>query len=200
MKIYNTLTRKKEEFVPLEPSKLKMYVCGPTVYNYFHIGNARTFLFFDVVRRYFEYIGYEVAFVQNITDIDDKLIEQSINENIPVKEIAKKYISAFFEDLNKLQMNQATYYPKATEYISEMINLIKEMEKKGVAYESNGDVYFAVNKFNGYGKLSGKKLNELKTGARVEENVQKQYPADFTLWKKAKPSEPFWQSPWGKGR
>lgn len=200
MKIYNTLTRKKEEFVPIEPGKLKMYVCGPTVYNYFHIGNARTFLFFDVVRRYFEFIGYDVTFIQNLTDIDDKLIDRSFKENIPMKEIANKYIEAFFEDTAKLKLKPASHYPKATEYISEMIALIKELEEKEIAYESNGDVYFSVKKVKDYGKLSGKKIDELKTGARVEENTQKHHPADFTLWKKAKPGEPNWQSPWGTGR
>jgi cysteinyl-tRNA synthetase len=200
MKIYNTLSRKKEDFIPIESGKLKMYVCGPTVYNFFHIGNARTFLFFDVVRRYFEYTGYDVTIVQNITDIDDKLIEQSFKENIPMPEIAGKYIKAFFEDIGKLQLNPASHYPKATEYISEMIALIKGLERQGIAYESNGDVYFSVKKFDKYGKLSGKKIDELKSGARVVENTQKHHPADFTLWKKAKPGEPNWQSPWGKGR
>ena len=200
MKIYNTLSRKKEDFIPIESGKLKMYVCGPTVYNFFHIGNARTFLFFDVVRRYFEYTGYDVTIVQNITDIDNKLIEQSFKENIPMPEIAGKYIKAFFEDIGKLQLNPASHYPKATEYISEMIALIKGLERQGIAYESNGDVYFSVKKFDKYGKLSGKKIDELKSGARVVENTQKHHPADFTLWKKAKPGEPNWQSPWGKGR
>jgi len=200
MKIYNSLSRKKEEFIPLEPGKIKMYVCGPTVYYYFHIGNARTFLFFDVVRRYFEFKGFEVIYVQNITDIDDKLINQSIKEKIPFSEIAEKYIKAFFDDIKALGLKEATFYPKATEYMNEMIDLIAKLEKKGFAYETNGDVYFSVNSFKDYGKLSGKKLDELKTGARVEENLQKRRPADFTLWKKAKPGEPSWQSPWGKGR
>jgi len=200
MKIYNSLSRKKEEFIPIEPGKVKMYVCGPTVYNYFHIGNARTFLFFDVVRRYFEFKGYEVIYVQNITDIDDKLINQSIKEKIPFSEIAEKYIKAFFDDIKALGLKEATFYPKATEYMNEMIDLIAELEKKGFAYEVNGDVYFSVNSFKDYGKLSGKKLDELRFGARVEANLQKRHPADFTLWKKAKPNEPSWQSPWGKGR
>ena len=200
MKIYNSLSRKKEEFIPIEPGKVKMYVCGPTVYNYFHIGNARTFLFFDVVRRYFEFKGYEVIYVQNITDVDDRLINQSIKEKIPVSEIAEKYIKAFFDDIKALGLGKATFYPKATEFMNEMIDLIAELKKKGFAYEVNGDVYFSVTSFKKYGKLSGKKLADLKTGARVEENLQKRHPADFTLWKKAKPNEPSWQSPWGKGR
>ncbi|MCD4796745.1 MAG: cysteine--tRNA ligase [Candidatus Cloacimonetes bacterium] len=200
MKIYNTMTRKKEEFVPIETGKIKMYVCGPTVYNYFHIGNARTFLFFDVVRRYFEYRNFKVTFVKNITDIDDKLIEQSITEKIPVSEIAKKYIDAYYEDINALEIRRPTYQSKATEYLDEMIALIKELEEKGFAYEKNGDVYFSVEKSKDYGKLSGRKLEDLKVGARVEENPNKKNPADFTLWKKAKPDEPKWKSPWGDGR
>lgn len=177
-----------------------MYVCGPTVYNYFHIGNARTFLFFDVVRRYFEYRNFEVTFVKNITDIDDKLIEQSIAEKVPVSEIAKKYIDAYYEDISALEIRKPTYQSKATEYLKEMIALIKELEEKGFAYEKNGDVYFSVEKSKDYGKLSGRKLEDLKAGARVEENPNKKNPADFTLWKKAKPGEPKWKSPWGNGR
>ncbi len=200
MKIYNTMSRKKEKFVPIEPGKIKMYVCGPTVYNYFHIGNARTFMFFDVVRRYFEYRNFEVIFVKNITDIDDKLIEQSITEKIPVSEIAKKYIDAYYEDIRALEIEKPTYQSKATEYLDEMIALIKELEEKGFAYEKNGDVYFSVEKNKNYGKLSGRKLEDLKAGARVEENPNKKNPADFTLWKKAKPGEPKWKSPWGDGR
>ncbi len=194
------MTRKKEEFIPIEQGKVKMYVCGPTVYNYFHIGNARTFLFFDVVRRYFEFRGFEVIYVKNITDIDDRLIEQSIKENIPVSEIAKKYTEAYYEDIQALEIQKPTHQSKATEYIDEMIALIQDLENKGFAYEKNGDVYFSVEKFKDYGKLSGKKMEDLKAGARVEENLNKRNPADFTLWKKAKPDEPNWKSPWGKGR
>ena len=200
MKIYNTMTNKKDEFIPLEEGKIKMYVCGPTVYNYFHIGNARPFVFFDVVRRYFEYKGFEVTFVQNITDIDDKLIDQSIKENTKVSEIAKKYIKAFYEDIDTLEIKRVNIQPKATEYIPNMIELIKKLEEKGFAYESGGDVYYAVDKFKDYGKLSGRKLDELRAGARIEENSQKNNPFDFTLWKMAKPGEPKWQSPWGEGR
>ncbi len=200
MKIYNTMTRKKEEFVPLEEGKIKMYVCGPTVYNYFHIGNARPFLFFDVVRRYFEYKGFKVTFVQNITDIDDKLIDQSVKEGVPVSEIAKKYIKAFYEDIEKLEIRRVDIQPKATEYIGKMIKLIKKLEEKGYAYKSGGDVYYSVEKFKEYGKLSGRKLKDMKAGARVEENENKKNPFDFTLWKAAKPNEPKWKSPWGEGR
>jgi len=200
MKIYNTLTRKKEEFKPIEPGKIKMYNCGPTVYNYIHIGNARNNVVFDVIRRYFEFLGFDVTYVQNITDIDDKLIEQSISEKIPASEVAKKYIKAFFDDITKLGIKKLTHQPKATEYIGEMIKLIKTLEDKGFAYEKNGDVYFSVTSFKEYGKLSGKKIEDQKAGARVEANKLKKHPADFTLWKKAKPGEPNWGSPWGKGR
>lgn len=200
MKIYNTLTNRKEKFVPVEKGNVKMYVCGPTVYNYFHIGNARPLIFFDVVKRYFEYIGYQVTLVRNITDIDDKLINRSIEEKIPVAEIAQKYTDAFFADCEALEIGHADHHPKATEYIGEMIKLIKDLEDKDVAYEVNGDVYFSVSDLKDYGKLSGKKLADLKAGARVVANTQKKHPADFTLWKKAKPGEPKWDSPWGEGR
>ncbi|MFO7895701.1 MAG: cysteine--tRNA ligase [Candidatus Cloacimonadales bacterium] len=200
MKIYNTLNKRKEEFRPLQPGRVNMYVCGPTVYNYFHIGNARPLIFFDVVRNYLQYSGYNVTLVRNITDIDDKLIEQSIREDLPVKQIAAKYIAAFYEDCQALEIAPADHHPHATEYIGEMINLIKRLEEKEMAYAENGDVYFAVNRASGYGKLSGKKLEDLQAGARVEANQQKRHAADFTLWKKAKPGEPQWASPWGKGR
>ncbi len=200
MKIYNTLIRKKEEFVPVDSGKVKIYLCGPTVYNYFHIGNARTFLFFDVVRKYFAYRGFEVTYVQNITDIDDKLIEQSQKENVPVAGIAEKYIRAFLDDTSAIGISPADDYPKATEYISEMIGLIKDLEDKGFAYEVNGDVYYSIEADKTYGELSGKRIEDLQAGARVEENIQKKHPGDFTLWKKAKPGEPKWQSPWGEGR
>ena len=200
MKIYNTLTNKKEEFIPVEHGKVRMYVCGPTVYNYFHIGNARPLIFFDVVKKFFEYIGNEVTLVRNITDIDDKLINRSIEEKIPVVKIAEKYTKAFFDDCNALEINPADYHPRATEYINDMINLIKELEEKKFAYEVNGDVYFSVSNSVGYGKLSGKKLEDLQVGARIKAKKQKKHPADFTLWKKAKPGEPKWASPWGEGR
>lgn len=200
MKIYNTISRKKEEFIPITAGKVKIYLCGPTVYNYFHIGNARTFLFFDVVRSYFKYKGYEVTYVQNITDIDDNLISQSAKENIPVPKIAEKYIKAFLDDTAAIGITPADFNPRATEYLSEMIAFIKILEEKGFAYEVNGDVYYSIEADKYYGELSGKKIEDLQMGARVEENVQKKHPADFTLWKKAKPGEPKWQSPWGEGR
>jgi len=200
MKIYNTLNNRKEDFVPVTPKHVKMYVCGPTVYNYFHIGNARPLIFFDVVRNYLQYSGFDVTLVRNITDIDDKLIDQSIREEIPVKEIAEKYISAFYKDCEALEIAPADHHPHATKFIGEMIKLIRKLEKIEMAYEVNGDVYFEVNKAEGYGKLSGKKLEDLQAGARVQANQQKRNAADFTLWKTAKPGEPFWNSPWGEGR
>jgi cysteinyl-tRNA synthetase len=200
MKIYNTMSRQKEEFKPVEPGKVKMYDCGPTVYNYFHIGNARNLLVFDMIRRYFVYRGYEVTYVQNITDIDDKIIAQSIEEGIQTNEVTQKYIRAFFEDLEKLDIMLPDHQPRATQYIDKMIALIKTLVDKGFAYESQGDVYFAVEKYKNYGKLSGRRLKDLKVGARIEENEQKLSPFDFTLWKKAKSGEPAWESPWGLGR
>ncbi len=200
MKIYNSISRKKETFVPKNPEQVTMYVCGPTVYNYFHIGNARPFLFFDVVRRYFKYIGWEVKYVQNITDIEDKLIEQAKEENIPATEIAAKYTEAFFEDITALGIEKADHHTYATEFVPDMIQLIQALENKGFAYEKDGDVYFSVSKVENYGKLSGKNLDQLMAGARIEANSSKKNPADFTLWKKMKPGEPYWNSPWGKGR
>ncbi|MDD4155446.1 MAG: cysteine--tRNA ligase [Candidatus Cloacimonetes bacterium] len=200
MKIFNTLSKTKEEFKPIEKNKIKMYVCGPTVYNYFHLGNARPFLFFDVVRNYFKYKGFDVTYIQNITDIDDKIIAKANDENVDYKDITQKYIKAFFEDLKQLNIQKATLNPKATDYLPEMIALIQDLVNKGYAYESQGDVYFAVDKKKDYGKLSGKNLDDLQAGARIEANTQKHNPFDFTLWKKAKAGEPFWESPWGNGR
>lgn len=194
------MTRQKEEFVPIEPGKVKLYACGPTVYNYFHIGNARAFITFDVVRRYLEYKGLDVTYVQNITDIEDKIITQAIEENIPFSEVAEKYTKAFLEDVKRLGTKAPHHQPKATQYITHMIDLIAEQVDKGFAYASGGDVYFAVTKLPEYGRLSGKKLEDQKAGARVEENENKQHPADFTLWKAAKAGEPSWESPWGLGR
>ncbi len=200
MRIYNTLTNKKEDFIPVKQGEVKMYVCGPTVYNYFHIGNARPLIFFDVVKKFFEYVGNKVTLVRNITDIDDKLIKRSIEEKIPVAEIAEKYTKAFFQDCEALEITPADYHPRATEYIDDMIELIKKLVDTDYAYEVNGDVYFSVSNFKNYGKLSGKKLEDLQAGARVKANDQKKHPADFTLWKRAKPGEPKWESPWGEGR
>jgi len=200
MLIYNTLSRKKDTFTPITPNTVKMYVCGPTVYNYFHIGNARPFLFFDVVRNYFKYIGYDVTYVQNITDIDDKIINKANQEGIEYSELTKKYITAFYEDIDALNIMRADNNPKATEYIAQMLTLIGELVKLGYAYESGGDVYFAVDKVKDFGKLSGKNLEELQAGKRVDVNEQKRNPFDFTLWKKAKEGEPAWDSEWGRGR
>lgn len=200
MKLYNTLTRKKEEFVPLEKGKVKMYVCGPTVYNYFHIGNARPFIIFDVLRRYLEYKGYEVTFVQNFTDIDDKMINRAAEENITVEELAERFIKEYFIDADGLGIRRATVHPRATGHIGEIIEIIEKLEQKGLAYEADGDVYYSSRKFPGYGKLSGQSLEELNAGARIEVNEAKENPADFALWKRQKPGEPAWDSPWGKGR
>ena len=202
MKIYNTMTRKKEEFKPIEEGKVKMYVCGPTVYNFFHIGNGRTFIVFDTVRRYLEYKGYDVKFVQNFTDIDDKMIKRANEENISVKEVGDKYIAEYYKDADNLNIERASVNPRATEYITEVVNFVKELVDKGYAYESNGDVYFSTKKFEGYGKLSGQNLEELQAGAsnRVDLDERKQDPMDFAIWKAQKEGEPGWDSPWGLGR
>lgn len=200
IRFYNTLTKRIEEFVPLEEGKVKIYMCGPTVYDYFHIGNARSFVMIDIIRRYFIYKGFDVKFVMNLTDIDDKIINKAISEGVSASTIAEKYSKAFFEDIQKLKIKPADVYPKATENIQNIIELIQKLIEKGIAYRTNGDVFYDVTKFPEYGKLSGKKLEDLIAGARVELNEQKKNPADFALWKSAKPGEPYWESPWGKGR
>ncbi|HBE9727158.1 cysteine--tRNA ligase [Clostridioides difficile] len=200
MKVYNTLTRTKEEFVPLEEGKVKMYVCGPTVYNYIHIGNARPFIIFDTLRRYLEYRGYDVTYVQNFTDVDDKIINRSHEEGISPEEVAAKYIKEYFVDCDGLGIKRATVHPQVTDNIQQIIEFIKELEDKGYAYVVNGDVYFDTNKFEGYGKLSGQKQEDLEAGARIEVNDQKRHPMDFVLWKAKKEGEPGWDSPWGEGR
>lgn len=200
MKLYNTLTKQKEDFVPFNKDLVTMYICGPTVYDYFHIGNARSFIMGDMLRRYLEYKGYKVKYAMNLTDVDDKIITKANEEKIPTDKVAQKYISAFFDDLAKLKIKTADVYPKATEHMIEMIDLVKELEAKGAAYNIEGNVYYDVSKFKEYGKLSGKKIDELESGSRVEVNEQKRNPLDFALWKKAKEGEPFWESPWGKGR
>lgn len=200
MKVYNTLTRKKEEFVPIEEGKVKMYVCGPTVYNLFHIGNARTFIIFDTVRKYLEYRGYEVRFVQNFTDIDDKMIKKANDTGTTVKHLGDHYITEYYKDADALKIKRATVNPRATEYISQMVSFISELIGKGYAYEMHGDVYFATKKFNEYGKLSGQNLDDLQSGARIEVDERKQDPMDFALWKSSKENEPSWESPWGPGR
>ena len=200
LSIYNTLTRTKEEFKPINPPNVKMYVCGPTVYDYFHIGNARSFIMADIIRRYLEYRGYEVKYIMNLTDVDDKIIKKSIEQKRDTKSVAEDYSKAFFEDIQKLIIKPATDYPKATNHIEEIIDIIKKLEQKGFAYNIDGNVFYNVNKFTEYGKLSGKKIDELESGARIEINEEKKNPLDFALWKKAKAGEPFWESPWGKGR
>lgn len=200
MKIFNTMTRSKEEFKPLEEGKVKMYVCGPTVYNYIHVGNARPFIIFDTLRRYLEYRGYEVTYVQNFTDVDDKIIKRGHEENIPPEEVAKKYIEEYFVDADGLGIKRATVHPQVTNNIEEIIEFVKELEDKGYAYAVNGDVYFDTQKFNDYGKLSGIKQDELEAGSRIEVNDQKRHPMDFVLWKAKKEGEPGWMSPWGEGR
>ena len=200
MKIFNTMTRQKEEFKPLEEGKVKMYVCGPTVYNYIHVGNARPFIIFDTLRRYLEYRGYEVNYVQNFTDVDDKIIKRGHEENIAPEEVAKKYIEEYFVDADGLGIKRATVHPQVTNNIEEIIEFVKELEDKGYAYAVNGDVYFDTQKFNGYGKLSGIKQEELEAGSRIEVNDQKRHPMDFVLWKAKKEGEPGWMSPWGEGR
>lgn len=198
--VYNTLTRKKEPFVPIEKGKVKMYVCGPTVYNYIHIGNARPAVVFDTVRRYLEYRGFEVTYVSNFTDVDDRLIKASIEQHTPVMDIADRFIKAYLEDIGALNVKKATVNPRATETMPEIINFIKKLVDKGYAYEVNGDVYFRTRKFQSYGKLSHQSIDELKMGARIEVGENKEDPLDFALWKAAKPGEIKWQSPWGEGR
>ncbi|MEQ8198204.1 MAG: cysteine--tRNA ligase [Clostridiaceae bacterium] len=200
MKVYNTLTRKKEEFVPITPGEVKMYVCGPTVYNYFHIGNGRTFIVFDTIRKYLEYRGYEVKFIQNFTDIDDKMINKANEEETTVKEVGDRYITEYYKDADGLNIKRATKNPRATEYMNEIISFVQELIEKGFAYEINGDVYFRTKRFQDYGKLSGQSLEDLQAGARISVDERKEDPMDFAVWKSQKPGEPGWDCPWGKGR
>lgn len=200
MRFYNTFSKTKEEFIPQYPPSVSFYTCGPTVYDYFHIGNARSFIMADVLRRYLEYKGYNVKFVMNLTDVDDRIIKKSIDEKKPSNVVSDFYANAFFEDINLLKIKPATVFPKATQHVSEMIVMIRELEERGVAYNVDGNVFYDVSKFTDYGKLSGKNLEELSAGARVEVNEKKKNPLDFALWKKAKEGEPSWDSPWGKGR
>lgn len=200
MKIYNSLTRKKEDFVPITPGEIKMYVCGPTVYNYFHIGNGRTFIIFDTIRRYFEYRGYNVQYVQNFTDIDDKMIKKALEDGTTVKSVGDKYIDEYYKDADGLNIKRATVNPRATEYVSDMIEFISELIEKGYAYEVEGDVYFRTKKFETYGRLLGQNLEDLQAGARINIDERKEDSMDFALWKVQKPGEPAWESPWGMGR
>ncbi len=201
MRLYNTLTKQKEEFVPLVKGEARMYSCGPTVYNYFHIGNARPFVIFDVLRRYLEHKGYKVNFVQNFTDVDDKMIKRAREEGTTVAELADRFILEYYHDADKLAIRRATANPRATEHISEIIQIIQTLIEKGHAYVSGGDVYYATKSFPGYGKLSCQDLEQLEAGARIEPGEKKKDPMDFALWKAQKePDEIAWDSPWGKGR
>jgi len=200
LKIYNTLKRKKEEFVPLNKGEVGIYVCGPTVYNYIHIGNARPFIIFEVVRRFLKFKGYRVKYIQNLTDIDDKMINKAKELKITVSELAEKFIQEYFIDADLLNIERADVHPRATEHVHEIIELVKELEEKGYAYEIDGDVFFDVSKFKNYGKLSGQNVEELKTGARVKIDKRKKSAIDFALWKRTKEGEPSWESPWGEGR
>ncbi len=206
LSIYNTLTRRQEPFTTVEPGKVKMYYCGVTVYDYCHLGHARACIVWDVVRRYLQFIGYDVRYIQNFTDIDDKIINRARQEKLTMEAVAERYIQAYFEDMSRLGIAEANEYPRATYTMNGIQRLIQDLEHKGFAYPANGDVYYAVQKFDEYGKLSGRKLEDLQVGASERVNIEdaeyqkKQYPFDFALWKAAKPGEPAWESPWGKGR
>ncbi len=200
IKIYNTMTRQKEEFVPAEPNRVRIYVCGPTTYNYIHLGNARPIIFFDVVRRYFEYRQLAVLYVQNFTDIDDKIINRAREEKTDPMALAQKYINEYFKDADALNVRRADVHPRVSEHLPEVIEMITKLIDQGNAYVLSGDVYFSVRSFPTYGKLSGRPLEEMQAGARVEVDERKRDPMDFALWKAAKPGEPAWESPWGPGR
>ena len=200
VQIYNTLTRQKEEFVPLNPERVGFYACGPTVYNYFHIGNARAFIVFDVIRRYLIYRGYDVLYVVNLTDVDDKIIARANEEGTTTERLVQRYIAAYFEDAARLGIRPADVYPRATHHIADIVALVERLRERGYAYVVDGDVYYDVSKFRSYGQLSGKNPEDLLSGARVAVDERKRSPLDFALWKKAKPGEPSWPSPWGEGR
>ena len=200
MRVFNTMTRMKEDFVPVNEKEVKIYACGPTVYNYIHIGNARPLCVFDVLRRYMQYRGYNVKFVQNFTDVDDKIIKRANEEGITFEEVSEKYIKEFWTDAHGLNFKDADVHPKATENIDEIIEIIKSLEEKGYAYAVDGDVYFRTLKFDEYGKLSHQPIEDLQSGARIAVGEKKEDPLDFALWKAAKEGEPYWESPWGKGR
>ncbi len=200
LKLYNTLTSKKEIFHPLEKDKVKMYVCGPTVYDFFHIGNARPFLIFEVLRRYFQFKKYQVKYVSNFTDIDDKVIKRANEMGVDFSEIAERYIKEYFQDADYLNIGRADVNPKATDHITDIIAFVEGLVEKGYAYAVDGDVFFEVNKFKDYGKLSKQNLEEIRAGERIDVDLRKRNPFDFVLWKKAKKDEPYWDSPWGKGR
>ena len=200
MRLYNTLTRQKEEFIPRKAGEVSMYGCGPTTYNYFHLGNARMLVVFDMIRRYFLYRGYQVTYVQNFTDVDDKIIARAAEENRSAQAVAEFYIQEYFKDAQALNIMPASIHPKATEHVDDMIEMIRVLEEKGLAYAVGGDVYFAVTRYEPYGRLSGRSLEDMRAGERVEVDERKENPMDFALWKKSAPGEPSWQSPWGMGR
>ncbi|QTA91650.1 cysteine--tRNA ligase [Desulfonema magnum] len=200
IRVYNTLSRKKEDFNPIEPGKVKMYVCGPTVYDYCHIGHARSVVTFDVIARYFRYRGFEVTYVRNFTDVDDKIIRRANETGVDSREISEKFIREFYNDMDALNVGRADFEPKVTEYIEEIKDFVLKLIEKGNAYQTDGDVYYSVESFKEYGKLSGRKLEDMEAGARVDIDERKHNPFDFALWKSSKPGEPAWDSPWGKGR
>ena len=200
IRIYNTLSGRKEIFEPIEPGRVRMYVCGPTVYDSSHIGHARSVVVFDVVAAYLRSQGFDVTYVRNFTDVDDKIIARAQALKVPPQEVAERYIAEFYRDMDALQVARADAEPRVTEYIAEIIDFVALLIERGKAYCVDGDVYFAVASFEGYGKLSGRKLEEMMAGARVEVDENKRHPFDFALWKSAKPGEPFWESPWGRGR
>ena len=200
LRVFNTLHRKKEDFKPIDPAKVRMYVCGPTVYDSCHIGHARSVVVFDVIARYLKAIGYDVLYVRNFTDVDDKIIDKANQLGIDSATVAERFIKEFYEDMDALNVERATIEPKATDHITQIIQFIEKLVKGGFAYQVEGDVYFSVEKFEEYGKLSGRKLDEMEAGARIDINEKKNNPFDFVLWKSAKPGEPYWESPWGKGR
>lgn len=200
IKIYNTEKQQKEKFIPLEEKRVKMYVCGPTTYNLIHLGNARPVVVFDTIRRYFEYSGFDVTYVQNFTDVDDKIINRAAEENMEPLALAEKYIGEYFKDTEKLNIKKATHHPKVSENIPEIIDFVQGLIEKGFAYEVDGDVYYDIQKFDHYGKLSGRDLEDMQMGARINVDERKKHPGDFALWKSAKPGELFWESPWGPGR
>jgi len=200
IRLYNTMRKRKEEFIPIKEGQVGMYCCGPTTYNYIHLGNARPLVVFDTIRRYLQYCGYQVTYVQNFTDVDDKIIRRAAEENLSAADIAAKYIKAYFEDAGKLNVLPPDRQPRVTDHMPEIINLVQELIESGHAYEEQGDVYFDVRSFAGYGRLSGKNPDDLRAGARVEVGELKHDPLDFALWKTAKPGEPSWPSPWGQGR
>ncbi|HWQ88932.1 MAG TPA: cysteine--tRNA ligase [Desulfitobacteriaceae bacterium] len=200
LRLYNTMTRQKEIFKPRQDGKVGIYACGPTTYNYFHLGNARMLVAFDMIRRYLRYRGYEVTYVQNFTDVDDKIIKRAREEGMEALALAQKYIDEYFKDARALNIMTATVHPKASEHIAEILEIILGLLEAGLAYVVDGDVYFAINRFPGYGKLSGRNLEDMQAGARVEVDERKHHPMDFALWKAAKAGEPFWESPWGRGR